>query len=224
MLHTAGLVRTPHLITVQREDLVATYIGETGKKTLEVVAKASGGTLLVDEVYRLVPADNSRDFGPEALDALMSVMEGESSTSTDRPAIIFAGYAQGMARVTKHNPGMARRITHRFVFPDYTIPEIVQIMIHMAEKDSFVVRANKAELVKMIEEHFSIEDLSLHNAGFGSRLYNEARECADQRVAALIKSLPDDRLDKMGRNIDILSSLMAVDFKAALKKIDLTLD
>lgn len=84
ILHRADLVEIEQLTVVQREDLVGSHIGETADKTAAILKKASGGTLLVDESYRLVPIDSTRDFGPEALDTFMTVLEGGPSTDTNR--------------------------------------------------------------------------------------------------------------------------------------------
>ena len=127
------------LTTVQREELVGQHIGETSQKTSEVINDARGSTLFVDEVYRLVPPDSTRDFGIEAKNTLMGCIEGGSQTETDRPAIIMAGYRESMERVISCNRGLARRITDRFVFVYYSVQELVQIIHIMARKNNFII-------------------------------------------------------------------------------------
>ena len=91
ILNLAGLVCTSTLTVIQREDLVGQHICETADKTRNVLGGAAGGTLLIDDAYRLVPQDSRRDFGPEAMDTIMATIEESSATTSERPAFIFAG-------------------------------------------------------------------------------------------------------------------------------------
>ena len=202
------------LVVAQREDLVASHIGETAEKTREVLNKASGGTLLIDEAYRLVPEEPSKDFGPEALETIMSVIEGTPQTTTMRPAVIFAGYPENMDRVVNNNPGMARRITHSFTFPDYSVQELVDILRVMAKKDGFQVSPSNRELEMLIASSFTADKLAKYNAGFSSQMLCFAREAADARLAEFIIAE-----EEMEFGNSFLTTLVIDDFKEALKNI-----
>ena len=173
-----GLTATSRLVTAQREDLVATHVGQTAPRTNDVIDEARGGTLLIDEVYRLVPVDSTRDFGHEALESLMSVMEGEPNTTTDRPAIILAGYPECMTQVLNANAGLARRITHRFDFPNYAEEELAEILFVMAKKDDYTLSSDctLGRVAEAIRSAVPGPTLHQHNAGFSSRLYQTAKQ------------------------------------------------
>lgn len=172
--------------------------------------RARGGTLLVDEVYRLVPVDAPRDFGPEAVDTLMAAMEGEPHTTTDRPAIILAGYPGSMGRVTSSNPGLARRITDRFVFPDYSVGELVEIVQKMAHADGYRVACTSAEIEEKVASLVSAEVLANHNAGYSARLFADAKKQANNRLAE------DIILQDVEPSTELLTTLNLDDFTKAI--------
>ena len=216
VLKLAGLVEKNVLVTAQREDLIGQHIGETEEKTKAIINSARGATLLIDEVYRLAPVDSQRDFGPEALDTLMSVMEGGPNTTSDRPAIIMAGYPESTKRVLDVNPGLARRITDKFHFPDYTIEELVKIMMSMAEKDKFLVDADISEIETAITNSVMADILAKHNAGFSARVFSTAKMEADKRMSELIMQdqEPSDESLQTICTVDFLNAVQAV--KASL--------
>ena len=116
LLHRLGYVRKGHLVAVTRDDLVGQYIGHTAPKTREVLKKAMGGVLFIDEAYYLYKPDNERDYGQEAIEILLQVMENHR----DDLVVILAGYADRMDRFFASNPGFRSRIAHHIEFPDYT--------------------------------------------------------------------------------------------------------
>lgn len=123
ILHRLGYVRQGHLVAVTRDDLVGQYIGHTAPKTKEVLKKAMGGVLFIDEAYYLYRPENERDYGQEAIEILLQVMENQR----DDLVVILAGYKDRMDTFFQSNPGMSSRIAHHLDFPDYAHGELLQI-------------------------------------------------------------------------------------------------
>lgn len=123
LLYNLGYFSKGHLITATREDLVGQYIGHTAPKTKEVLKRAMGGVLFIDEAYSLYRPENERDYGVEALEILLQVMENHRKNLI----VIFAGYANKMDTFFKANPGLSSRVTHHVHFIDYTNSDLVGI-------------------------------------------------------------------------------------------------
>jgi probable Rubsico expression protein CbbX len=123
LLHKLGYVRKGHLVSVTRDDLVGQYIGHTAPKTKEVLKKAMGGVLFIDEAYYLYRPENERDYGQESIEILLQVMEN----NRDDLVVILAGYKDKMAKFFESNPGFRSRIAHHIEFPDYTSDELLEI-------------------------------------------------------------------------------------------------
>jgi len=123
ILHRLGYVREGHLVSVTRDDLVGQYIGHTAPKTKEVIKKAMGGVLFIDEAYYLYRPENERDYGQESIEILLQIMEN----NRDDMVVILAGYKDKMERFFQSNPGMRSRIAHHIDFPDYTDGELLAI-------------------------------------------------------------------------------------------------
>merc|ERR1712087_1038337 len=123
ILFKLGYIRKGHLITVTRDDLVGPYIGHTAPKTKEVLKQAMGGVLFIDEAYYLYKPDNERDYGAEAIEILLQVMENQREDLV----VIFAGYKDRMDSFYESNPGLSSRVAIHIVFPDYTSDELIQI-------------------------------------------------------------------------------------------------
>ena len=123
ILHRLGYVREGHLIAVTRDDLVGQYIGHTAPKTKEVIKKAMGGVLFIDEAYYLYKPENERDYGQESIEILLQIMEN----NRDDLVVILAGYKDKMDRFFSSNPGMRSRIAHHVDFPDYSPSELMAI-------------------------------------------------------------------------------------------------
>src|SRR3954449_9867176 len=123
ILHRLGYVRKGHLVSVTRDDLVGQYIGHTAPKTKEILKKAMGGVLFIDEAYYLYRPENERDYGQEAIEILLQVMENQR----DDLVVILAGYKPRMDTFFQSNPGMASRIAHHIDFPDYSVDELLAI-------------------------------------------------------------------------------------------------
>jgi probable Rubsico expression protein CbbX len=123
MLHRLGYLRRGHLVSVTRDDLVGQYVGHTAPKTKEVLKRAMGGVLFIDEAYYLYRADNERDYGQESIEILLQVMENHREDLV----VILAGYKDRMDSFFASNPGMSSRIAHHIDFPDYALDELQDI-------------------------------------------------------------------------------------------------
>ena len=144
ILYKLGYCRKGHLLTVTRDDLVGQYIGHTAPKTKEVLKKALGGILFIDEAYYLYKPDNERDYGAEAIEILLQVMENQR----DDLVVILAGYKERMERFYESNPGLSSRIANHVDFPDYSAEELLTIGKIMLEEQQyqFTPEAEKAFL------------------------------------------------------------------------------
>ena len=123
ILHRLAYVRRGHLVSVTRDDLVGQYIGHTAPKTKEVIKRAMGGVLVIDEAYYLYRPENERDYGQESIEILLQVMEN----NRDDLVVILAGYKNRMDQFFQSNPGMRSRIAHHIDFPDYSPEELLAI-------------------------------------------------------------------------------------------------
>ena len=133
ILYKLGYIKKGHLLTVTRDDLVGQYIGHTAPKTKEVLKKAMGGVLFIDEAYYLYKPDNERDYGSEAIEILLQVMENQR----DDLVVILAGYKEPMDKFYESNPGLSSRIANHIDFPDYTVEELLQIAKIMLQDQQY---------------------------------------------------------------------------------------
>ena len=142
ILHGLGYVRKGHVVTATRDDLVGQYIGHTAPKTREMLKKAMGGVLFIDEAYYLYRPENERDYGAEAIEILLQVMEG----NRDDLVVIFAGYKERMDIFYQSNPGLSSRVANHIDFPDYSAAELLAIaqLILAAENYRFSEEASLA--------------------------------------------------------------------------------
>lgn len=133
LLHRLGYLRKGHLVAVTRDDLVGQYVGHTAPKTKEVLKRAMGGVLFIDEAYYLYRAENERDYGQEAIEILLQLMENQR----EDVVVILAGYHDRMEAFFASNPGMSSRIAHHIDFPDYTLDELLAIARLMVEREQY---------------------------------------------------------------------------------------
>ncbi len=138
LLHRLGYVRKGHLVSVTRDDLVGQYIGHTAPKTKEILKKAMGGVLFIDEAYYLYRPENERDYGQEAIEILLQVMENQR----DDLVVILAGYADRMDIFFESNPGFRSRIAHHIDFPDYANAELLTIAEAMLGAQNYTLDAD----------------------------------------------------------------------------------
>jgi probable Rubsico expression protein CbbX len=142
ILHRLGYIERNHVVAVTRDDLVGQYVGHTAPKTKEVLKRAYGGVLFIDEAYYLYRPENERDYGVEAIEILLQVMENER----DKLVVILAGYKDRMDEFFRLNPGMSSRVAHHVDFPDYTVDELLAIahLMLAAEAYEFAPEAEQA--------------------------------------------------------------------------------
>lgn len=171
ILHKLGYVRHANLVSVTRDDLVGQYIGHTAPKTKEVIKKAMGGVLFIDEAYYLYRPENEKDYGQEAIEILLQIMEN----NRDDLVVILAGYKNKMDQFFQSNPGMRSRIAHHIDFPDYSPEELLQIskLMLAAQNYRFSEEGEKAFneyiVLRMQQPHFA-NARSIRNALDRSRL------------------------------------------------------
>jgi probable Rubsico expression protein CbbX len=181
ILHRLGYVRKGHLVAVTRDDLVGQYIGHTAPKTKEVVKKAMGGVLFIDEAYYLYRPENERDYGQEAIEILLQVMENQR----DDLVVILAGYKDRMHTFFRSNPGMSSRIAHHLDFPDYPQSDLLRIAERMLEQQNYHFGPGAREAFEQYidyrigQEHFA-NARSVRNALDRARLRQASRLFADR--------------------------------------------
>ena len=178
-------MRKGHVVSVTRDDLVGQYIGHTAPKTKEVLKKAMGGVLFIDEAYYLYRPENERDYGQEAIEILLQVMENQR----DDLVVILAGYKDRMDTFFQSNPGMSSRIAHHLDFPDYATPELLQIADRMLSATQYRFGAEAREAfdnylrLRIAQPHFA-NARSVRNALDRARLRQASRLFADRRARA----------------------------------------
>jgi len=195
LLHRLGYIRKGHLVSVTRDDLVGQYIGHTAPKTKEILKKAMGGVLFIDEAYYLYRPENERDYGQEAIEILLQVMENRR----DDLVVILAGYAQRMDRFFESNPRFRSRIAHHIDFPDYSDDELLRIAEQMLDQQNYLF--DDAATVAMADyiarrraqPHFA-NARSIRNAldrarlRQANRLFESAREPLDAKALSTISA------------------------------------
>jgi len=165
ILHGLGYVRKGHVVTATRDDLVGQYIGHTAPKTREMLKKAMGGVLFIDEAYYLYRPENERDYGAEAIEILLQVMEN----NRDDLVVIFAGYKERMDVFYQSNPGLSSRVANHIDFPDYSAPELLAIakLILASENYRFSEEATEVfadYVVRRMQLPFFANARSIRNA------------------------------------------------------------
>jgi len=181
ILHRLGYVRKGHLVAVTRDDLVGQYIGHTAPKTKEVLKRAMGGVLFIDEAYYLYRPENERDYGQEAIEILLQVMENQR----DDLVVIFAGYKDRMDTFFKSNPGLSSRIAHHIDFPDYAGDELLQIADRMLAAMNYRFDAGARQafaeyLQRRLEQPHFANARSVRNALDRARLRQASRLFAER--------------------------------------------
>jgi len=200
ILHRLGYVRKGHLVSVTRDDLVGQYIGHTAPKTKEVLKRAMGGVLFIDEAYYLYRPENERDYGQEAIEILLQVMEN----NRDDLVVILAGYKDRMDTFFRSNPGMASRIAHHIDFPDYSEAELYEIAALMLAKLDYRLDAGAAAA---LAEYIAKRRTQPHFAN--ARSIRNALDRARLRQA--------NRLFATGKPVtrDALQTIAAADIRAS---------
>ena len=187
ILYQLGYIKKGHLLTVTRDDLVGQYIGHTAPKTKEVLKKAMGGVLFIDEAYYLYKPDNERDYGSEAIEILLQVMENQR----DDLVVILAGYKEPMDKFYESNPGLSSRIANHIDFPDYTVEELLKISKLMLEEQQYQLTpeaevALESYIQKRKEKPLFANARSVKNALDRARM-RQANRIFDSRGQVLTK-------------------------------------
>jgi probable Rubsico expression protein CbbX len=141
ILHRLGYIEKPKVVSVTRDDLVGQYVGHTAPKTREVLKRARGGVLFIDEAYYLYRPENERDYGQEAIEILLQVMEAER----DDLVVVLAGYRDRMETFFASNPGMGSRVAHHIHFPDFDVRELIAIADLMLDQQGYELTADARE-------------------------------------------------------------------------------
>jgi probable Rubsico expression protein CbbX len=187
ILFKLGYIRKGHLITVTRDDLVGQYIGHTAPKTKEVLKRAMGGVLFIDEAYYLYKPDNERDYGSEAIEILLQVMENQREDLV----VIFAGYKDRMDSFYESNPGLSSRVANHIDFPDYTAEELIQIANLILDEQQYRMTAEAKEV--LLEYIKKRKDLPLFA---NARTISNAIDTARMKHASRMFSSGDKVLTK----------------------------
>ena len=201
ILHRLGYCRKGHLVAVTRDDLVGQYIGHTAPKTKEVLKKAMGGVLFIDEAYYLYRPENERDYGQEAIEILLQVMENQR----DDLVVILAGYKDRMDTFFKSNPGLSSRIAHHLDFPDYSPAELLHIADRMLGTLQYGFGPGAREA---LAEYVDLRIRQPHFAN--ARSVRNALDRARLRQASRLFAQRDRELTR-----DDLSTIAAADIRAS---------
>jgi probable Rubsico expression protein CbbX len=157
ILHRLGYIRRDHVVVATRDDLVGQYIGHTAPKTKEVLKKAMGGVLLIDEAYYLYRSENERDYGQETIEILLQVMENQREDLV----VILAGYKERMDDFFRSNPGMPSRVAHHLDFPDFTLDELMQIAEIMLDQQQYTFDGPAREAFRAyVERRMALPDFA----------------------------------------------------------------
>jgi probable Rubsico expression protein CbbX len=204
MLHRLGYIRQNHVISVTRDDLVGQYIGHTAPKTKEVIKKAMGGVLFIDEAYYLYKPENERDYGQEAIEILLQTMENYR----DDLVVILAGYQDRMGTFFKSNPGLSSRIAHHIDFPDYNETELLEITKLMSDAMHYNLDANAS---KAMQEYIQKRKQQPHFANARS-----IRNALDRARLRQANRLFNDAIQhKKQTTVDDLSLITEADIRAS---------
>ena len=182
LYHAIGVLPKGQLVEVDRSGLVAGFVGQTALKTQEVIQKAIGGVLFIDEAYALVNQDNGNDFGREVIEVLLKNMEDHRKDLV----VIVAGYSQLMEKFIHSNPGLESRFNKYFYFEDYDGAQLFTILQSMCVKNGYVLTPEgealaRRELMALYEDR----DENFGNARDVRNLFEQAVARQSDRVARL---------------------------------------
>ncbi len=180
--HAVGVLSKGQLVEVDRSGLVAGFVGQTALKTSEVVQKAIGGVLFIDEAYALVNQDNANDFGGEAIEVLLKGMEDHR----DDLIVIVAGYTELMEKFIHSNPGLESRFNKYFYFEDYDAGQLLDIFRSLCAKNGYALsREGEERAGEMLRALYEDRDENFGNARDVRNLFEKAVARQSDRVARL---------------------------------------
>jgi len=175
-----GILTTDNFIETDREGLVAGYIGHTAIKTKEIIKKAKGGILFIDEAYSLAPPDSDRDFGQEAINTLLKAMEDYR----DDFVVIVAGYPDLMKNFLKSNPGLQSRFNTFINFEDYNPSELTEIFMSLCKQHDYIIETDAVDtLAKVLADIYSQEGEAYANARTVRNFFEKCTKRQANRLA-----------------------------------------
>lgn len=188
LYHRLGILKTDKVVEIDRSGLVAAYIGQTALKTRTVVESALGGVLFVDEAYALA-REGSQDFGKEAIETLLKMMEDHRSDLV----VIVAGYTAEMEEFINSNPGLASRFNRYIHFPDYTPAELLKIFLNFCSKHSYVLNESTHHgLQTIFSREIQVQRERFSNARYVRNLFEKVIEAQAQRVIVMAQASKAD--------------------------------
>jgi probable Rubsico expression protein CbbX len=158
ILHRLGYIEKPKVVSVTRDDLVGQYVGHTAPKTREVLKRARGGVLFIDEAYYLYRPENERDYGQEAIEILLQVMESERESLV----VVLAGYRERMETFFRSNPGMGSRVAHHIHFPDFDVDELMAIAGLMLDRQAYELTPDAEAALRRYVERRAVRPRFAH--------------------------------------------------------------
>ena len=189
--HALGVLSKGHFVETDRSGLVAGYVGQTALKTQEVVNRALGGVLFIDEAYSLSPK-YKEDFGAEAIETLLKAMEDHR----DDFVVIVAGYNELMAEFIKTNPGLQSRFSKFILFPDYTADELMSIFLTFLEKNNYTLEKNAYPILSCyFQRMYDDRSYTFGNARDVRNLFEKVVEKQAGRIVAMVNPSDDDILE-----------------------------
>jgi SpoVK/Ycf46/Vps4 family AAA+-type ATPase len=191
LLREVGMLKRGHLIVASRADFVAGYVGQTAGKTKKKIREALGGVLFIDEAYSLL-SQASGDFGKEVIDTLVD----EMTKHNENLVVILAGYPKEMDRLLESNPGLRSRFKKFFLFPDYSIEELISIIDTYAKGYQYALTEQAKEMLRKIIEGHEIQ-------GNGRFATNFADEMIQAQALRLMKVENEDELFEQAPFIEV---------------------
>jgi probable Rubsico expression protein CbbX len=191
ILHRLGYIERDHVVAVTRDDLVGQYVGHTAPKTKDVLKRAYGGVLFIDEAYYLHRPENERDYGVEAIEILLQVMENDR----DQLVVILAGYKDRMEEFFRLNPGMRSRVAHHIDFPDYTIDELIEIANLMLAKEAYTFAPDAEDAFRQYLERRVAQPLFAHARSVRNAIERTRLRHASRIYDSTVRGTPPTRDD-----------------------------
>jgi SpoVK/Ycf46/Vps4 family AAA+-type ATPase len=200
----SGVLSKGHLVEVDRAGLVAGFVGQTAIKTSEVIEKALGGILFIDEAYALVSKDGTNDFGHEAVETLLKAMEDRR----DDFIVIVAGYEERMRGFVTSNPGLESRFNRYFFFEDYTSDELTEIFDALCKKNEYVLADEAREFA---EDYFCLiyesRDDNFGNARDVRNFFENIVSVHSDRVSCIENVTRDDLMNFTKNDLEKATAL-----------------
>lgn len=212
----AGVLKSGHLVSVSAKDLIAGCVGQTAIKTGEVIKKARGGVLFIDEAYKLFDGNGGAEFASESVAELILAMENQRKDLV----VVFAGYPEPMERLLKSNEGIPRRIKHYVTCEDYSVADLMKIRDTLLSVEGHVMDDDAAQLFEDItrENKEAVESRYWGNGGFVRDYLQNIVQAQEDRLetSGILEKLDPDKKAHQSKIHTILSTLTADDVRKAV--------